>query len=219
MANIQQYLNNILNAIYGEDVRGSIHDAIDIINKVGEKVLTIGTAVTAPNSPTSGYYDGSLYLNSSTWILWKCTGSAWAEQGSIKGAVGQTGPQGQKGDKGDKGDTGQTGPQGQKGDIGNIFGIGTIVNSEYTSVTIDGVTYRENDLYINTQSWHVWQCTGSAWVDLGSIKGRDGTGSGDMAKAVYDPDEDGVIDLVALPFDGFATDTDILNIISRRGGS
>ena len=39
MANINTYLQAILQAVYGEDVRGSIHDAIDIINKVGEVVL------------------------------------------------------------------------------------------------------------------------------------------------------------------------------------
>ena len=33
MANINQYLQAIMDAIYGEDVRGSIHDAIDLINK------------------------------------------------------------------------------------------------------------------------------------------------------------------------------------------
>lgn len=33
MANIQKYLNDILKAIYGKHVRGSIHDAIDAINK------------------------------------------------------------------------------------------------------------------------------------------------------------------------------------------
>lgn len=33
MANIKEYLNNILNAIYGKDVRQSIHDGIDAINE------------------------------------------------------------------------------------------------------------------------------------------------------------------------------------------
>lgn len=33
MANIKNYLNNIKNAIFGQEVRGSIHDGIDAINK------------------------------------------------------------------------------------------------------------------------------------------------------------------------------------------
>ena len=33
MADIQNYLNNIKNALFGRDVRSSIHDGIDAINK------------------------------------------------------------------------------------------------------------------------------------------------------------------------------------------
>lgn len=33
MANVQNYLNNIKNALFGRDVRSSIHDGIDAINK------------------------------------------------------------------------------------------------------------------------------------------------------------------------------------------
>ena len=32
MANISTYLQKILSAVYGEEVRGSIHDAIDAMN-------------------------------------------------------------------------------------------------------------------------------------------------------------------------------------------
>ena len=38
MANITAYLQAIMQAVYGEDVRGSIHDAIELINEVGEVV-------------------------------------------------------------------------------------------------------------------------------------------------------------------------------------
>ena len=37
MANIQNYLNNIKNALLGRDVRASIHDGIDAINKEVEE--------------------------------------------------------------------------------------------------------------------------------------------------------------------------------------
>lgn len=130
MANISRYLQAIRNAIYGEDVRESIHDAIEIINDVGEKTLTVGTAVTSAGSSISGYYDGSEYINSNTYDVWRCDGTRWVLMGNIKGAkgdtgdTGATGAQGPKGDKGDKGDTGDTGPKGDKGDKGDTGDTG-----------------------------------------------------------------------------------------------
>ena len=92
MANISQYLADIMAAVYGEDVRGSIHDAIEIINDVSEVVLTTGTAVTGPTSSSTGFYDDSLYLNTSTMELWKCVGTnLWQSQGVLKGDPGAAG--------------------------------------------------------------------------------------------------------------------------------
>ena len=61
MANISTYLAAILSAVYGEDVRGSIHDAIEIINEVSEVVFSTGTDITSASSSSTGYYDNSLY--------------------------------------------------------------------------------------------------------------------------------------------------------------
>lgn len=91
MADISQYLQAIMSAVYGEDVRGSIHDAIALINDVGETVLTLGTAVTNPTSPTTGFYRDSVYLNTETGDLWVCTGSGWSNKGSVKGSQGDPG--------------------------------------------------------------------------------------------------------------------------------
>ena len=92
MADISTELARILSAIYGEDVRGSIHDAIEKINDVSEVVLTTGTAVTGPSSSSTGFYDDSLYLNTDTFELWKCTGvNTWASQGILKGEAGDDG--------------------------------------------------------------------------------------------------------------------------------
>ena len=89
MANISTYLQAIMNAVYGEDVRGAIHDAIELINDVGEVVLTVGTAVTSATSSSTGFYDDSLYINKNTWDLWKCTGTnSWLKEGNIKGETG-----------------------------------------------------------------------------------------------------------------------------------
>lgn len=41
MANIKEYLDNILSAIFGKDVRQSIHDSINAINEeVAESITT-----------------------------------------------------------------------------------------------------------------------------------------------------------------------------------
>ena len=91
MADISQYLQAIMSAVYGEDVRGSIHDAIEIINDVSEVVLTLGTAVTSASSPTTGFYKDSVYLNTDTGDMWVCTGSGWTNKGNTKGAQGTPG--------------------------------------------------------------------------------------------------------------------------------
>lgn len=92
MADISQYLQDILDAVYGEQVRGSIHDAIEIINDVSEVVLTLGTAVDSPSSSSAGFFTNSLYLNTNSYVLWKCVGTdSWASQGVLKGAPGVDG--------------------------------------------------------------------------------------------------------------------------------
>lgn len=91
MADISTELQAIMDAVYGEDVRGAIHDAIDLINKVGEVTLTLGTAVTSASSSTTGFYEDSVYINTNTYDVWQCTGTAWALKGNIKG---DEGPQG-----------------------------------------------------------------------------------------------------------------------------
>lgn len=100
MADISQYLAAILSAVYGEDVRGSIHDAIEIINDVSEVVLSTGTAITDPTSSSTGFYEDSLYLNTNTYELWKCVGTdTWASQGILKGADGSPGVPGADGNR------------------------------------------------------------------------------------------------------------------------
>ena len=91
MADISVYLQAIMSAVYGEDVRGSIHDAISIINDVGEKVLTCGTDVTSQSSSITGYFDGSKYINTNTDDLWECDGTKWVLKGNLKGDTGASG--------------------------------------------------------------------------------------------------------------------------------
>lgn len=91
MADISTYLQAIMDAVYGEDVRGSIHDAIELINLVGEKTLTLGTAVTSASSSIEGFYADSVYYNTDTYHVWKCDGTQWVDQGYLKGSKGEAG--------------------------------------------------------------------------------------------------------------------------------
>lgn len=91
MADISTELQAIMDAVYGEEVRGSIHDAIKKINDVGEKVLDAGTDVDSPDSSTEGYYEGSLYFNTETHAFWRCTGDAWELLAEIQGSLWSSG--------------------------------------------------------------------------------------------------------------------------------
>lgn len=86
MADISSYLQDILDAVYGEQVRGSIHDAIEIINDVSEVVISAGTAVTSASSSSTGFFVTSLYINTDTCDLWKCIGTnSWQKIANLKG--------------------------------------------------------------------------------------------------------------------------------------
>lgn len=84
MADISEFLERIQAAVLGEHVRGSIHDAIDIINKVSEKQIDSGTAIHA-GDPAGGYYDKSLYINTQTDELLRCNGTTWVVVDNIRG--------------------------------------------------------------------------------------------------------------------------------------
>lgn len=84
MANIAAELAAIMAAVYGEEVRGSIHDAIDKINTASEKAMSSGSAF-APGDLATGYPSGSLYLNTTTNKLLRSNGTSWDDAGSIKG--------------------------------------------------------------------------------------------------------------------------------------
>lgn len=173
MANIQQYLDAIYAAVYGEDVRSSIHDAINIINLSSEKTLTIGTAVTSESSSISGYYENSLYLNINTCNLYRCNGSRWVLMGNIRGAsissITKTYNSGHVDTYTVNLDNG-TSPSTFTVTNANNIVIGTRVTATNTHTTFDGLTFYKGDIYINSNTWTVWECTGSGWTNKGSIK-------------------------------------------------
>ncbi len=163
-----------------------------------------GTVITGSETTGKVFSDSGIasalvndmYLNTSTGAVYKCTkaGAAnvatWAYAGSIKGATGAKGDKGDTGAQGPQGEKGETGPQGVKGDTGaagapgSKWYNGTGITGTSTTETIysnSGVSSaRVNDMYLNTSTVAVYQCTvaGAAsaakWKYVGSIKGAKG---------------------------------------------
>lgn len=169
MADISSYLAAIMAAVYGEDVRGSIHDAIELINDVSEVVLNTGTAVTGPTSSSTGFYKDSFYINTSTMELWKCIGTdSWQSQGVLKGADGadgngivsivKTATVGLVDTYTITYDDGTTTTYDvTNGQNGSKWYKGTAISGTGTSITgFPGVI---NDFYLNSSTGYVYTCT------------------------------------------------------------
>ena len=100
---------------------------------------------------------------------WDVYQESWVNVGALKGPKGNTGPQGPKGDKGSTGPQGPQGPKGADGSsiqsIKRISGIGAPGTTDTYAVTLTNG---------DTTTFEVYN-------------GKDGSGSGDMTKSVYDP--------------------------------
>ena len=89
MIDISTALQNILKAVYGRDVRESIHDAIYQINANANEAIDLaqikfGTAVNSPTDPITGFTENSVYLNVNTGIMWRLEGGSWVKKGTFK---------------------------------------------------------------------------------------------------------------------------------------
>lgn len=175
MANISAELAAIMAAVFGRDVRQSIHDAIDKVNKTSEVCISAGTAVTGPTSSSTGFYERSLYININTWQMWKCTGvDTWQLLGSFKGDDGKgideiTGPttvglvdtytivytDGTT----DTFDVhnGADGTDGADGANGSKWYKGTALTG--TGSSIVGFPGNKDDYYLNSTTGYVYCCT------------------------------------------------------------
>jgi len=191
MADISTYLAAILSAVYGEDVRGSIHDAIEIINDVSEVVLSTGTAVTGPTSSSTGFYDGSLYLNTNTYELWKCAGvDTWSSLGILKG---------------DDGDPGLP---------GNKWYIGTGISGKAALPTVysgSGIAEASvDDCYLNNVEGAVYHCvsggipTVATWIYDFTMSGGGGGDSVSWSQIVTTGTQIATININGTPIDVYA---------------
>jgi hypothetical protein len=89
MIDISTALQNILKAVYGRDVRESIHDAIYQINANANEAVDLaqikfGTAVNSPTDPIEGYAENTVYLNVNTGTMWRLEGGSWVKKGTFK---------------------------------------------------------------------------------------------------------------------------------------
>lgn len=173
MADISSYLQAILDAVYGEQVRGSIHDAIEIINEAMEVSIDAGTAVSSSSSSSAGFFEGSLYINTTTYDLWKCVGTnSWSLLGNVRGNginnIAKTSTSGNVDTYTITFDDGSTETftvtNGIDGTNGSIWYKGTALTGTGTSITgFPGVI---NDFYLNSSTGYVYVCTktGAAMV-------------------------------------------------------
>lgn len=174
MADISQYLQDILDAVYGEQVRGSIHDAIEVINDAMEMSISAGTAISSTTSSSTGFYLDSLYINTNTYDLWQCAGTnSWTKLGNLRGvgisSIAKTGTSGRVDtytitftDGTTSTFTVTNGINGTDGVDGTIWYKGTAITGTGTSIT--GAAGKVNDYYLNAQTGYVYVCviTGGA---------------------------------------------------------
>lgn len=165
MAEIKDYLAEIITAVYGRDVRQAIHDAINQCYVDGKADTRVQKAEINE--------DGKLILTRYDGVVIDC-GVARGPQG----IQGETGPQGEQGLQGIQGIQGETGPQGATGPKGETGPQGPVGPAPEVTVSRAGkvttVTIGDKSFTIND--------------------GADGSGVGDMLKATYDNDGNGIVD-------------------------
>lgn len=212
MADISRELQAIMAAIYGEEVRGSIHDAIEKINLVCDSTLAIGTAVTSSTSSIVGYYDESVYINSDTFDIWKCDGTKWVKQGNISTdyitGVSKISTE-------DLVDTYQmtfskSNPITFQITNGYTPTIESNKVGKKTTISITNKTGTTTEEILDglDPTVEVSKTGSIATITITDVygphtvqirDGESGSGSGDMLKSTYDKDDDGIIDNDALP--------------------
>ena len=168
MADISTELQQILDAVYGEQVRGSIYRAIKLINEVSEVVISAGTDITSPTSSSTGYFEDSLYINTDTCDLWKCTGTdTWTLVGNLRGigitSITKTGTSGLVdtytitfSDGSTQTYTVTNGADGNKWYHGTTISGGAVLPTVYPT---SGITKANaGDAYLNSSEGYVYVC-------------------------------------------------------------
>lgn len=125
------------------DVRA---EAIDGTNGKDGNTWTVGTEY--PSTPKSG----DIFLNNSTWEVYQYNGTTWESKGNIKG---------------------QDGTNGTNGTAGATWLTGTLITGKDSSITAEVAGAKVGDLYFNTSTQDVYQCTATnTWSWISNLKGQ-----------------------------------------------
>ena len=139
-------------------------EAIDGTNGKDGNTWTVGTEY--PSTAKSG----DVFLNNSTWEIYQYNGTTWESKGNIKGATGEQGP---------------AGANGQNGTNGATWLTGTVVTGTGTNITAEVAGAKVGDLYFNTTTCDIYQCTATnTWSWISNIKGEQGN-KGEDGTSVY----------------------------------
>ncbi|MBQ9786493.1 MAG: hypothetical protein IJW25_03390 [Clostridia bacterium] len=156
--------------------------------------------LTDEGVPASAYgANGDVYLDTTTFNLYKKVDGVWTELGNIKGgkgeqgATGEQGPQGVPGPEGDQGPEGPQGPQGLQGETGaagkdgTMWFTGTTITGTGSNISAEISDAKEGDLYFNTTTCDIYQCVAeNTWNWISNIKGDDEQqGSSEVQSVLY----------------------------------
>ena len=165
-----------------------------------------GIVTVEPATPDEIVYLGrSPYVGENgNWFEWSAKTASYTDTGvsaqGPAGPAGATGPAGETGPQGPKGDTGDTGPQGPQGPKGDTGDTGPAGPAGPTGETGETGPQGPAGVSPTVEISKTGKVTTITIVDAEGTHtatindGADGSGTGDMVRATYDANENGIVD-------------------------
>lgn len=165
-----------------------------------------GIVTVEPATPDEIVYLGrSPYVGENgNWYEWNADTASYTDTGvsaqGPAGPAGATGPAGEAGPQGPKGDTGDTGPQGPQGPKGDTGDTGPAGPTGPTGETGETGPQGPAGVSPTVEVSKTGKITTITIVDAEGTHtatindGADGSGAGDMVRATYDANENGIVD-------------------------
>lgn len=144
---------------------------------VGSGVTILGSKATEADLPSNAATGDAWLVDDDLFIY---NGTAWVNEGPVRGPQGIQGPQGEqgpKGDKGDKGDQGVKGDTGSQGPQGEVGPQGTGITPKGTVATQSALPSTGNtkgDFWAVTDTGQGYSWDGLQWVNTGITRGAKG---------------------------------------------